>query len=370
MSDADVRARLRAYREAVMRREPSADAWPRLQRRLRREPWRRAGLAAAAVALVVAVATVGPGLAARWTRGEPTTAGKPARPTVAARIPLGCSPRTAEVGFGAVWVGCPGAVIRIDPATNRIAAVIPLQLVDDPGIAFSHDAVWVSSGWAAHPVVYRLDPARNREVSQTPLPGGAGGIVPAEGAIWVVQPQPNSDPAKSGPGTLARLNPKTGGLLRPVRLPSPPTGIRAGFGAIWVTTLGDGFAVYRIDPRARTVTRVPRAKVVVAAGPDSLWVGSDNPLANLHRVDPGSGRVVATVPVPGVKWMAFGLGALWAATDAKLYRLDPNSARVVGAPVALQGPTAALAVGEGSIWVGQRATEGRDSAITRLNLAP
>jgi hypothetical protein len=87
----------------------------------------------------------------------------------------------------------------------------------------------------------------------------------------------------------------------------------------------------------------------------------------LQRVDPAIGRVAATVPVPGFRRMAFGHGAPWVSTDARLYRLDPSNARVVGAPVALQAPSVALAVGEGGIWVGEH---GRETAITRLDLAP
>jgi streptogramin lyase len=105
----------------------------------------------------------------------------------------------------------------------------------------------------------------------------------------------------------------------------------------------------------------------VAAGPDSLWAGAEDPLANLRRVDPATGRAVATVPVPGVTRMAFAPGAVWACTDAKLYRLDPNSAQVVGTPVALEAPPAALAVGEGSIWVGER---GREPALVRFDPTP
>ena len=114
------------------------------------------------------------------------------------------------------------------------------------------------------------------------------------------------------------------------------------------------------DERDRLADRVE------AAGPDSLWATTGGPRRDIQRIDPATGRVVATVPVRGVRRMAFGLGALWASTDAKLYRLDPNNARVVGAPVALQAPSVALAVGEGSIWVGEH---GRETAITRVDLA-
>jgi hypothetical protein len=364
MSDANVRARLRAYRDAAQRREVSPDAWPRLERRLRREPWRRAALAAAAIVLVVGVVAVGTGPLARWVERQPATAGAPGRPTVAARIPLGCPIGNLEVGFGAVWVACDGVLIRIDPATNRIAAVIPLEggVAD---IAFSDDWVWVASGSSTNPVVYQLDPVRNRQVTATPVPPDPSGIVIAEGIVWVIPD--GAEPGTPGPARVARLNAATGARLPSVQLPSPPLGIRSGLGAIWVSTYRpDEGAVYRIDPRTRTTTRVPRAWRVVAAGPDSLWVTTGNPTTGLHRIDP-SGRVLATVPVKGIRAMALGQGALWASTDAELYRLDPGDARAVGAPVPLEAPSVALAVGEGGIWVGER---GRDTVITRFNLTP
>lgn len=369
MSDADVQARLRTYRDAAQRREVSPDAWPRLERRLRREPWRRAALAAAAIALVVGVAAVGTGPVARWVERQPATVGAPGRPTVVARIPLGCplsmASRNLAVGFGAVWVACDGVLIRLDPATNRIAAVIPLE-GGAADIAFSDDWVWVATGSSTHPVVYQIDPDNNRQVISTPVPPDPSGIVIAEGVAWVIGD--GAKPGTLGPARIALLDADTGAKLPPVDLPSPPASIRSGLGAVWVSTyVPDEGAVYRIDPRTRTTTRVPRAQSVVAVGPDSLWVTTDNPSTGIHRVDPASGRVLATVPVPRVMQMEFGFGALWASTDTELYRLDPNTAQVVGEPVALQDPWFALAVGEGGIWVGEHSLA---ATIARLDPTP
>jgi streptogramin lyase len=153
--------------------------------------------------------------------------------------------------------------------------------------------------------------------------------------------------------------------LPSVQLPSAPDRIRSGLGAIWVST--DEGAVYRIDPRTLATTRVPRAQGVVAAGPDSLWVTIDNPATGIHRIHPTSGRILATVPVKGVRAAAVGQGALWVSTNAELYRLHPGDARVVGAPVPLEAPSVTLAVGEGGVWVGER---GRETFITRFDPTP
>jgi len=64
MSPVNVEEQLRAFQEQALRRDIPPDGWPRLQRRLRREPWRRAALVAG-LALAVLVVSVAPGLLAR-----------------------------------------------------------------------------------------------------------------------------------------------------------------------------------------------------------------------------------------------------------------------------------------------------------------
>ena len=81
MSRVDVEERLRALRARALRREVRPDAWPRLQRRLRREPWRRAALVAG-LAVAVLVASVVPGLLAR-------RATQPAVPALGDLVPKG-----------------------------------------------------------------------------------------------------------------------------------------------------------------------------------------------------------------------------------------------------------------------------------------
>jgi hypothetical protein len=70
MSRVNLEERLRTLREQALRRELRPDAWPRLQRRMRREPWRRAALVAG-LALAVLVASVGPALLVRFATQPP-----------------------------------------------------------------------------------------------------------------------------------------------------------------------------------------------------------------------------------------------------------------------------------------------------------
>ena len=162
MSPVNVEEQLRALREQAQRRELAPDGWPRLQRRLRHEPRRRAALIAG-LALAVLVAGVVPGLLARRTEQGPIpTIGSPVvpgRPVVGARIRLDRPFTDVDVGFGATWVAGRGALLRIDLRTNRVVATIPTPVSgENASIAFGEGAVWVTSG-QANGVVYRVPPS-------------------------------------------------------------------------------------------------------------------------------------------------------------------------------------------------------------------
>jgi hypothetical protein len=381
MSPVNVEEQLRALREQALARELPPDGWPRLQRRLRREPWRRAALVAG-LALAVLVAGVVPGLLARRAEQSPVPTVDeplvPGRPMVAARIRLDRPFTDVDVGFGATWVASQGALLRIDLGTNRVVATIPTSLTgENASIAFGEGAVWVTSG-QANGVVYRVDPAANRVTATIGVPGGAFGIVVAAGTVWVTQYLPEPDP-----GIVARIDASSNRLLAPVEVPNMPGAIRYGQDAIWVTSR---FTVSRIDPHSGAVTQpLHRVGDVRAVGAGSLWGTYANSAADagVQRIDPATGQVVATIRIPNGVLIAFGLGTLWVAQDAssipsggnapdrtepgRLYRIDPTSNRVLGQPVPLPGiaPTA-LAVGEGAVWVGEQDR----TTLTRFNLVP
>jgi len=196
--------------------------------------------------------------------------------------------------------------------------------------------------------------------------------------VWVTQYLPEPDP-----GVVARIDARTNRLLSPVEVPNMPGAIRYGLDAVWVTSR---LTVSRINPRSGAVTQpLHRVGDVRAVGGGALWGTFANSAddAGVQRVDPGTGRVAATVRIPYGVLMAFGQGTLWVAQDAsttvgtpdepdrtkpgKLYRIDPGSNRVLGRPVPLPGiaPTA-MAVGEGAILVGELDRK----TLTRFNLVP
>jgi hypothetical protein len=132
-------------------------------------------------------------------------------------LPLITSPAPAQAmahatavasGFGAVWVltdlyaaAAPQgtrigpALLRIDPATGKVAAALPLADLDRPvALAMGARSVWVQ-GWQLHHdatasvVVERVDPARLRVVEAFDTGGDADSrIAVGFGSLWVTRP--------------------------------------------------------------------------------------------------------------------------------------------------------------------------------------
>jgi streptogramin lyase len=94
----------------------------------------------------------------------------------------------------------------------------------------------------------------------------------------------------------------------------------------------------------------------VAISDDAVWVGSTGPNA-VHRIDPKTNRLVATVPLPGepCAGLATGFGSLWVplcAATPSLAKVDLSANRMTA--VFAVGPAAAeggVTTGAGSVWL-------------------
>src|SRR6266545_1893383 len=280
MSRTNVEERLRALREQAQRREAQPDAWPRLQRRLRREPWRRAAMVAG-LALAVLVVSVVPGLLARRTEQPPVpTVGTPVvpgRPVVAARIRLDRPFTDVDVGFGATWVAGQDALLRIDPRTNRLLS--PVEVPNMPGaIRYGLDAIWVTSRFT----VSRIDP-RSGTVTQ-PLHRVGNVMAVGGGSLWGTFANSADDAG------VQQVDSDTGRVVATITIPYGVV-MAFGLGTLWVaqdasTTVGTPDEpdrtkpgkLYRIDPTSNRVLGQPVslpgiAPTALAVGEGAVWVG-------------------------------------------------------------------------------------------------
>ena len=141
-----------------------------------------------------------------------------------------------------------------------------------------------------------------------------------------------------------------------------PASLAVGAGWVWVTD-ANAAAVLRIDPdypQARTVIRLPSAGATrrdssgqVAVGHGAVWVAHG--AARVTRIDPASGRVVASIDLPLASAVAVGEGAVWAVSGERgdLVRIDPATNTAV-ARVHLEPYVCCVAVASDYVWAMNR----------------
>ncbi len=248
----------------------------------------------------------------------------PGRNAVVARIKVLSPPGEIAAGEGAVWLSDPSndMVLRIDPKTNKEAATI--QVGPHPsGIAVSPGAIWVAV--AGGPSVARIDPATNRVVATVRVGPKAAccsehmGLTVAAGAVWVAVPNANE---------LVRVDPRSMRVVATVKLPYTPGGYMfVDRGGVWFAGGGGADVVAHIDARTHKVTsRVYEPHPVgLVSSHGSIWVAVIDS-ANVDRIDPRTGRIVARLHVGGSPVrLGVGFGSVWVNDDAgRVLRIHPQ----------------------------------------------
>ncbi len=239
-------------------------------------------------------------------------------------------------GEGAIWTSNinSGTVTRIDPATNRVVATIPVWPANSCGpdpltcssptaIAFTPGAVWVvlHHEWA----VARIDPATNTVVATVSLgsggPQGPQELTAANGFVYA-----GGSSGFGGPA-LERIDPATN-VATPVIDVANGCDAKAGVGThVWlvagVTGCGQGLpaSLLDIDTVSGSVmgsVALDDSPYAVAAGWGSVWALT----GKLSRVDPASHTVTGTVQLPaGQSWVAADAQQLWLAVQGGVYQI-------------------------------------------------
>jgi glutamine cyclotransferase len=194
-------------------------------------------------------------------------------------------PSLVAVGAGAGWVATArGALARVDPASNRVVAVVRLPPGGPAGIAVAGGSVWVAAG--AHGVA-RIDAATNRLRGTIPLEVQAERVAAGGGQVWVGGP--TTDPSFESPGAIARIDAATG-RVRTVIPSALPTGMAAGHGAAWLTVQGRQDAAGLLGCIAPGKTpagmTVQPALGELAVGAGAVWA-ADRRGSLVYRVNPG-----------------------------------------------------------------------------------
>jgi len=242
-------------------------------------------------------------------------------------------------------------VSRVDTATNRVVADIPIGRNGCLGILSTADRIWVAT--CGEGVLNEIDPRSNTIVQRIPVPikgGREGAFAIVDGDLWI--PDNVSDTSSA---SVVRVNARTGEIMARVATGARSDVVVAGFGAVWVASSGTG-VITRIDPSAnRIVARVAvgESPKFMAAGEGALWV-QNRADGSVSRIDPSTNREVARIAAHAPTRagdIAAGGGAVWLSVDGlPVTRIDPRTNTVTHQYVGGSGADA-IRWGYGSLWV-------------------
>jgi YVTN family beta-propeller protein len=167
------------------------------------------------------------------------------------------------------------------------------------------------------------------------------------------------------------VNVETAGATKIADLGEPDWLVLAG-GAAWAAGVGDG--VGQLDGATGALVgsvAIPGAVcLAMDVGFDSVWAGSCGTEPAVVRIDPTTGKAIATIPLDiedlqGESSLAAGEGAVWAITsDSKLVKIDPEKDAVAETYAAPAG-AAAVRADFGALWV----TNPEKGTLARLSPA-
>lgn len=175
-------------------------------------------------------------------------------------------------GAGSIWVPSEtsGKIARIDPATSRVIASVPV----DSGthyLAFGFNSLWAVS--SSRHLLQRIDPRTNSVIGRIALGRQPGFLAAGEGAVWV---QEQVD------GTLVRVDPRTVKVTGRVKIGHNLKwgDIDTGGGGVWLRTTDDQTFVV-VHPRTMAVL----ARIGKASGSGAVRHAGDGVWTSEHDVD-------------------------------------------------------------------------------------
>jgi peptide/nickel transport system substrate-binding protein len=258
----------------------------------------------------------------------------------------------------------PNSVAILDPADGDVVAQVPVGI--RPGnLAVGAGSVWVAN--LGDENVTQIG-ARSRRVAATVSPGiSVDGLAAGPSGVWVADTTRSRavviDPVSRSPAQTVRVNedpPEDAGgggqgTPRPVAVTAE---------AVWIAG-GPGLA--RLDPDSgRTIATPPVGNEPngIAVGAGGVWV-SDGIDGTVTRIDPQTNEVVQTINVgQSASGVAAGAGGVWVPVplEDRVKRIDPAT-NAIKDTVRVPGGPGAVAIGAGAVWVTSR----RDGTVTRID---
>ncbi len=180
-------------------------------------------------------------------------------------------------------------------------------------------------------------------------------------AVWV---------GSTGPYAVHRIDPVTNKRIATVRLPGNPcAGLAIGFGSLWIPLCGHSPMLARVDlatNKLQAILKIGPAQREggISASADSIWMIVDNK-GSLSRINPDTGLIRATIPVPPGSYNPFySNGEVWVtrADGSEITSIDAATGAVLATVPTGPGPRF-LTAGAGAIWTLNQG----DGTLTRID---
>ena len=214
-------------------------------------------------------------------------------------------------GFGSIWVPICGKkpqLVRVDAAKNRIVAILPITLAGaEGGITTSEDSIWLMTD--KNGTLIRIDPSSNSFRRTTSISPGSYNPLFSDGIVWITGVE-NS--------VLTAVAAASGEALESIPVGSKPRFLTTGGGSVWTLNQGDG-TVTRVDEKSRKVTAIitvgiPGSDGDIAYGANSVWTTVFG--VPLSRIDASTNQVVRQWIGKGGDSLRWGFDSIWI-TDYK-----------------------------------------------------
>jgi ABC-type branched-subunit amino acid transport system substrate-binding protein/DNA-binding beta-propeller fold protein YncE len=248
-------------------------------------------------------------------------------------------------------------VAAVDPAGDRVAAFVPAATAPS-NIAVGDGAVWFLN--SENQTVSRIDPKTKGVTATIRSRGVPTDLAVGEGALWLGT---GGGVGANWTVAVSRIDPVTRATTHTATLPEDARGgvfpylnwgfpqIAVGAGAVWAT---GGGALSRIDPRTgRLVATVDVDASRIAAGEEGVWFLSGFDPQVVTRIDPRTNRVAQRIRIrdAGLSGLAVGAGAVWATAEHEgvVWRIEPGR-KPRTTPIAVSAGVTYIAYGGGAIW--------------------
>jgi virginiamycin B lyase len=209
-------------------------------------------------------------------------------------------------GFGSIWAPICGkkpALVRIDAAKNAISTILPIAPAGpEGGIAASNDSVWLIAD--QNGTLVRINPSTNSVRQKTSIPAGSYNPIFSNGTVWITGIEKN---------VLTAVDANSGKILESISIGPKPRFLTAGGGSIWTLNQGDG-TVSRVDEKGRKLVAtiqvgIPGTGGDIDYGADFVWpTVFDVPLT---RIDAKTDTVVKQWIGEGGDSLRFGFQSIW-----------------------------------------------------------